>query len=120
MHRSVAKELIHIHTWLTIAEEIVRQGERQYLDDFVLQEAGDSIMMKLGEAAKRLAQKELAEPAGVEWAIAVANRNFLVHQYDEINRAMTWRTLAGDLPKWRNALDPLISEAKSLFPAAGG
>jgi hypothetical protein len=25
-------------------------------------------------------------PDGVEWALAVANPNFIIHQYDEINR----------------------------------
>lgn len=43
-------------------------------------------MMKIGEAAKRLAQQEVLAPAGVDWALTVANRNFIIHQYDEINR----------------------------------
>lgn len=39
-------------------------------------------------------------PDGVEWALAVANRNFIIHQYDEINRELTWLTLSRDLPAW--------------------
>jgi len=31
-------------------------------------------------------------------ALAVANRNFIIHQYDEINRELTWLTLSRDLP----------------------
>lgn len=41
-------------------------------------------MMKLGEAASRLARLEVLAPDGVEWALAVANRNFIIHQYDQI------------------------------------
>ena len=39
-------------------------------------------MMKLGEAANRLSRREFPPPDGVEWALAVANRNWLIHQYD--------------------------------------
>jgi uncharacterized protein with HEPN domain len=43
--------------------------------------------MKLGEAANRLSRLDVLAPDGVEWALAVANRNFIIHQYDEITRA---------------------------------
>lgn len=55
-------------------------------------------MMKLGEAANRLSRHGVPAPNGVEWALAVANRNVLIHQYDEINRDLTWQTLLVDLP----------------------
>ncbi len=54
MDRRTAKELLHVHGWLTRATEIVARGKGEYLDDPLLQEAGDSLMMKLGEAAGRL------------------------------------------------------------------
>jgi uncharacterized protein with HEPN domain len=84
-----AKELLHIQTWLERAAEIVRRGRSAYLADGLLQEAGDSLMMKLGEAARRLTELDVLAPEGVEWALAVANRNFLIHQYDQINRLIT-------------------------------
>ena len=115
MERRVAKELVHIDGWLTIAESIVSRGEAAYLSDSIAQEAGDSIMIKLGEAAKRLAQFDVLAPPGVEWALAVANRNFIVHQYDEINRRQTWLTLQVDLAGWRTLLQPLMNEAKQHF-----
>lgn len=116
MQRHTAKEFVHVDAWLTVAESIVSAGEAAYLRDAILQEAGDSVMIKLGEAAKRLAQLDVQAPLGVEWAIAVANRNFIVHQYDEINRHQTWLTLQGDLAEWRTLLQPLIDEANRQFP----
>jgi uncharacterized protein with HEPN domain len=62
--------------------EIVERGQQTYLEDDLLQEAGDSLMMKLGEAANRLSRLGVLAPADIEWALAVANRNFLIHQYD--------------------------------------
>jgi len=56
-------------------------------------------MMKLGEAAIRLSRLGVLAADGVEWALAVANRNFIIHQYDEINRELTWLTLSRDLPR---------------------
>ena len=46
-------------------------------------------MMKLGEAANRLSRLDGLAPDGVEWALAVANRNFIIHQYYQINRELT-------------------------------
>lgn len=115
MDRRAAKELLHIRDWLARVDEVVARGKKDYLHDAILQEAGDSLMMKLGEAANRLARLDVLAPAGVDWALAVANRNFLIHQYDEINRELTWLTLARDLPEWRNSLAPLFRRAaKSL------
>jgi uncharacterized protein with HEPN domain len=70
-------------------------------------------MMKLGEAANRLSRLGVLAPDGVEWALAVANRNFIIHQYDEINRELTWLTLSTDLPEWKVSLQPLFDEAET-------
>lgn len=100
MDRTDAKDLLHIKAWLERAAEVVAHGKEAYLSNELLQEAGDSLMMKLGEAANRLARRGVDSPKGVEWAIAVANRNFIIHRYDEISRELTWQTLAVDLPGW--------------------
>lgn len=117
MDRKAAKELLHIQGWLERVEEIVERGKNSYLADDLLQEAGDSLMMKLGEAANRLSKLGVLAPDGVEWALAVANRNFIIHQYDEINRAITWQTLSVDLPAWRASLVALIDEAEAAIEA---
>ncbi len=46
MDRQAAKELPHIQGWLERVDEIVTRGEGAYLADTLLQEAGDSLMMK--------------------------------------------------------------------------
>jgi uncharacterized protein with HEPN domain len=56
-------------------------------------------------------------PDGVEWALAVANRNFIIHQYDEINRELTWLTLSADLPAWKVSLQALFDEAETAVDA---
>lgn len=111
MDRKATKELLHIRAWLERVGAIVGRGKTAYLADDLLQEAGDSLMMKLGEAANRLARLGILAPEGVDWALAVANRNFIIHQYDEINRGITWQTLSVDLPAWEASLQPLFAAA---------
>lgn len=117
MNRKAAKELLHIRSWLLRVDQIVKRGKERYVADELLQEAGDSLMMKLGEAANRLSRLGVLAPNGVEWAIAVANRNFIIHQYDEISRELTWVTLAVDLPAWNASLAALIEEAQGALDA---
>ncbi len=117
MDRKAAKELLHVEGWLFRVDEVVARGKDAYLVDGLLQEAGDSLMMKLGEAANRLSRLGVLAPEGVEWAIAVANRNFIIHQYDEINRELTWVTLSVDLPAWHASLSALIDEARAVLDA---
>ena len=118
MELKAANELLHIHAWLDRVDEIVRRGKEVYLADDLLQEAGDSLMMKLGEAANRLSRLDVLEPDGVEWALAVANRNFIIHQYDEINRELTWLTLSRDLPTWKVSLQGLVDQADATLDDA--
>jgi uncharacterized protein with HEPN domain len=115
MGRKAAKELLHIKGWLDRVDEVVQRGKDAYVGDDLLQEAGDSLMMKLGEAANRLSKLGVLAPEGVEWALAVANRNFLIHQYDEINRELTWLTLSRDLPEWKESLRSLFEAAESVL-----
>ena len=63
MHRKATKELLHIKGWLERVDEIIGRGKDAYLADDILQEAGDSLMMKLGEAANRLTHGHPARAA---------------------------------------------------------
>lgn len=120
MDRRTAKEYLHIRDWLLLAQQIVDQGEDAYLSDPLLQEAGDSIMMKIGEAARRLSQHDAVPPEGVRWAEAIANRNWVIHQYDEIDREITWATLSRSIPIWQRALESLFDEAENALTKPWG
>ena len=117
MDLRTAKELAHMRSWLGHARSIADRGKEAYLADPLLQEAGDSVMMKLGEAANRLDRAGVAAPRGVPWSLAVANRNWLIHQYDEVDRDIAWNTLAKSLPEWECALADWFDQADSTIRA---
>ncbi len=112
MSRRVAKEYLHLRDWITRATELVAIGEVAYFESHLLPEAGDSLLMKIGEAANRLAKLGVAPPEGITWAQAIDQRNWLIHQYDHVDRDVTWATLASDIPKWEVALGPRFTEAE--------
>ena len=99
MDRKAAKELLHIEGWLERVHVITQRRERGKPRRRPPSGGRRSLMMKLGEAANRLSRLGVLAPDGVEWALAVANRNFIIHQYDEINRELTRLTLSRDLPR---------------------
>jgi len=109
----VAKELLHIQRWLSLAASIVARGKDAYDADEVAQEAGDSLMMKLGEAAKTLAGHGVRAPRGVSWSNAAKNREKLAHHYSVIDREVTWQTLSQSLAEWNQALEPLFRAAQA-------
>lgn len=112
MDRRTAKEFLHLREWLAHAELVAAAGEIQYRSDPLLQEAGDSLLMKIGETANRLARAGVEAPDGIDWSDAIGSRNVIAHQYDEIDRTTTWGTLATDLPDWRRRLAPIFMEAE--------
>jgi uncharacterized protein with HEPN domain len=119
MDRKVAKELLHVRDWVDHAQHLVARGHEAYTTDDLLQEAGDSLMMKLGEAAGRLASAGIKPPPGVAWTDAIATRNWLIHQYDEIDRSLTWVTLSLDLTSWLLALTEMFGKGQaSTLPGA--
>lgn len=119
MEIRVAKELLHIQRWLAIAASIVAQGKSSYDTDEVAQEAGDSLMIKIGESSKTLAAYAVPAPAGVNWSDAAKNREILAHHYSVTDREVTWRTLSVSLPAWGLALAPMFSEAAEVLRVDG-
>lgn len=52
--------------------------------------------------------------------MAVANRNSLIHQDDDIDRALTWFTLSVDLPAWHASLSQSFEAAAASIEQVSG
>jgi uncharacterized protein with HEPN domain len=118
MDRTTAKELLHLRDWLVLVRQIVDDGEAECLANPLSQEAGDSLMMTIGELSRRLSDAGIAPPEGVAWSDAIANRNWVIHQYDEIDREVTWNTLSTSVIEWGILFESLIEEADTVIAKA--
>ena len=110
-----AKELVHFHAWLERVDEITQRGKQAYLADALLQGAGDSLMMKLGEAAHRLSPARRARARRSRGDLSVANRNFILHP---ARRDQPRTDLAHPLARssgWRSSLAALFVEASATI-----
>ena len=112
----VAYELIHLFDWFKRIEELTPHGHGQYMSNALIMEAGDSLLMKIGESIKRILKTGFPDPNGVIWSEAISNRNRLIHQYDSIDRALTWHTLTKSIPELKVALAPSYELARLQIP----
>ncbi|MCL2490824.1 MAG: DUF86 domain-containing protein [Propionibacteriaceae bacterium] len=119
MEMRQAKELLHLQHWLAMAAELVQRGRDNYNSDPFQQEAGDSLMMKIGEVARRLDRMGYAPPKKITWTDASDNRNYLLHDYDAVSRNVTWQTLSVDLPEWGRAFAKSFVEARQVIGQGG-
>ena len=91
-------------------------GSMSY-DDFVanrlVRDAVLHCLTVVGEAANRIAKESYAELPQLPWRDMIGLRNFVVHQYEDVNMPIIWDVIQRDLPVVVAALDPLFPERKS-------
>ncbi len=64
----------------------------------------------IGEAARRLSGVIRSQHPEIPWAAIVAFRNFLVHDYFDVNLDIVWRVVDQDLPLLRNQVEGALQE----------
>jgi uncharacterized protein with HEPN domain len=52
----------------------------------------------IGEAAQRLSEQTRATFPDIPWRLTTAMRNVLIHDYDDVDLDVVWRTAQNDLP----------------------
>jgi len=80
---------------------IVIQGREAFLADKRSQWAAEMGLIRIGETVNRLPAELLEAYPGQPWRVIVAMRNFAAHQYDDLNPARVWTTVAEHIPSLR-------------------
>jgi uncharacterized protein with HEPN domain len=62
----------------------------------------------IGEAAGRLSQTARQEFPDIPWKLVTAMRNILIHDYDDVDLNVVWKTTQDDLP-------PLIAKLETYL-----
>jgi uncharacterized protein with HEPN domain len=71
----------------------------------------DSVIRRLeiiGEAAGRIPESSRLKLPTVPWQSMIRMRNFLIHEYDDVDPAIVWDTIKNDLPPLISALAPMV------------
>lgn len=100
--------LIHIQESIEKIEEYTKEGESSFSSDYKTQDAVIRNFEIIGEAAKRLSDETRQIAQNVPWKQFAGFRDVLIHQYDGIDMAEVWLTIANDLPALKNAVNLML------------
>ena len=81
-----------------------------FLDDLEFQDGVLHRLTLIGEAARRLSDPALAALPEVSWPDVVSMRNRVIHQYDDIDLSIVWRTVTVSVPELVDRLRSVISD----------
>jgi uncharacterized protein with HEPN domain len=85
----------------------------EFLDNGLVRDAVLHCLTVIGEAANRIAKESYAEMPQLPWRDMIDLRNFVVHQYEDVNMPAIWDVIQRDLPIVVTMLDPFFPERKS-------
>jgi uncharacterized protein with HEPN domain len=72
--------------------------EEAFRADLKTQDAVIRKMEVIGEAAKRLSEGTITALPSIDWKGFKGFRDVLIHNYDRVDVAIVWKTLAEELP----------------------
>ena len=83
--------------------------KEDFLEDVQNQDAVMRRLELIGEAAGRISEQTQAALPSVPWNDLVGMRNFLIHQYGDIDLNIVWDTLQLDIPPLIGTLEKYLS-----------
>ncbi len=83
---------------------------KDFLNDWKCQDIVIRNMEIIGEASGHISSKLMDQFPEVEWKKAKGMRNFLIHQYFDINYDEVWATLHNDLPKFKSNIERIMKK----------
>ncbi len=79
-----------------------------FLKDDMLRAAVERNLGIIGEAARRISEELKKEHPGIPWRKIIAQRNVLIHEYDDIDYKEIWGVVTFHLRRLINQIRPLI------------
>jgi uncharacterized protein with HEPN domain len=97
---------------LEAAEKVQRFIENKTFEDFMhddmLRAAVERNLEIIGEAARRTSEDLKQEHPEIPWRKIIAQRNVLIHEYDDIDYKEIWEVVSFHLPRLIDQIRPLI------------
>lgn len=115
MRPEVLKYLYDVIQALDAIDEICAGASyEQYAISITLRSAVERQFEIAGEALSQLGKLDSQTFARIPDAAQVVSfRNFLIHQYAQINTRLVWGVMQNDLPRLREAVKSLLAEGEA-------
>lgn len=92
-----------------IQQYISGHTKEEFFKSYELQDAIIRRVEIIGEAVKNLDDDLKKRNAEVPWREIVNMRNFLIHEYFDVNLQETWDTLQRDIPSLKEKVSKILS-----------
>jgi len=79
-----------------------------FLTDDLLRAAVERNLGIIGEAARRISEEFELEHPEIPWRQIIAQRNVLIHEYNDIDYREIWQVVSFHLPRLIDQIRPLI------------
>ena len=90
-----------------IEEYIAGVSEEKFMHTLLIQDAVLRQISIIGEATKYIGDDIRKKFPQIEWSDIVATRNFVDHEYADVDLQLVWGTLKKDLPELKKVLKNL-------------
>jgi uncharacterized protein with HEPN domain len=94
----------------TIIEFTSGVSYNSYVKDRKLQLAVERCIEIIGEAAKNVSNTFKQTHSEIPWRAIIAQRNFLIHEYGEIQHSRIWELVITHIPDLIKMTEPLIPQ----------
>lgn len=78
---------------LELASNLTSAGRDEFMASPTLQLAGEALVMRVGDLAKRLMNTEPDLEEDTVWRSAARTRDFVAHHYHRVDQEVLWETL---------------------------
>jgi uncharacterized protein with HEPN domain len=97
---------------LEAAEKIQRflmnKSFEDFLSDDMMRAAVERNLEIIGEASRRVSEELKQEHPEIPWRKIIAQRNVLIHEYDDLDYKEIWEVVSFHLPQLIDRIKPLI------------
>lgn len=88
--------------------------KEDFLKDSQCQDAVIRRLEIIGEASRRISEETQADFPDLPWSEMIGMRNLMIHEYDDVDLGIVWKTVKSNLPKLIESLKaiPGVSDNK--------
>ena len=112
--REGSKDIIRLEHIIQAIERIKRYTLGKRFDDLVKDDMMYYAVVKnieiIGEAANLLTNEFKSEHPDTQWKLITGMRNYIVHEYYQVDNTVIWDVIQNDLPQLENQVTNYLKE----------